>query len=401
MQSFHRVSVHYDSWCNGNMGKKTYCLGIPGGILVSLVFLDIAGCAVRPETTSPATPLPEGRSMLPEYLLKSFSFFGTQMELGEIGVVDVKGQIFPRALRVQTLPGALGEYNVSVVAPVVGPLKKGDVLLAHFWLRCDDSMTGEGYTTFRFELNRPEFSKAAQFKISSGKDWKENFVPFVSPRDFADGQARISFWTGYDRQTIDLGGIEVSNYESKVKLDDLPATKVTYVGRSADAPWRAEALRRIERIRKGDIDVYVTDAQGTPIPGTTVHAVLRRHAFGFGTCVDADLLLSNTPDVLRYKQTILSLFNRAVFENEMKWQATYNGVPPTVDRALAWLRSHDIPVRGHNLVWPGWQWLPPQLRKFENDPKALREITASSGGKITTARAEIVPGGSRVIINME
>ena len=155
----------------------------------------------------------------------------------------------------------------------------------------------------------------------------------------------------------------------------MPATKVTYVGRAADAPWRTEALQRIERIRKGDIDVYVTDAQGSPIAGATVHAVLRRHAFGFGTCVDADLLNSNTPDALRYKQTILSLFNRAVFENEMKWQATWNGVPPDVDRALAWLRSNGIAVRGHNLVWPGWQWLPTQLRKYEHDPAKLREIT--------------------------
>ena len=101
---------------------------------------------------------------------------------------------------------------------------------------------------------------------------------------------------GYDRQTIDLGGVEVFNYESKLKLDDLPATKVTYVGRAADAPWRAEALQRIERIRKGNLDIDVTDAQGAPIPGATIHAVLRRHAFGFGTCVDADLLNSNTPD---------------------------------------------------------------------------------------------------------
>jgi endo-1,4-beta-xylanase len=314
--------------------------------------------------------------MLSHDLLNVVRFDGKQLELGKMRLVDVNGQTFQSAIRLETLPGALGEYNVSAIAPVVGPVKRGDVLLAHFWLRCESSMTGEGYTTFCFELNHPEFNKAAQFKISAGKDWKEVFVPFVSPRNFADGQMRIAFWTGYDRQTIDLGGIEVFNYDSKVKLDDLPATKVTYNGRAPNATWRAEALKRIERIRKGNIDIYVTDAQGSPIPGATVHAVLRRHAFGFGTCVDADLLLENTSDALHYQHTILSLFNRAVFENEMKWQATYNGVPPNVDRALLWLRSNGIVVRGHNLVWPGWQWLPPQLKEFQNDPKKLREITA-------------------------
>jgi endo-1,4-beta-xylanase len=355
-------SLHYKVMCRG--------------ILASLMlFAVVASAANAPAAPTPIL-LPEGRSMLPAQLLELFSFYGTQTELGKMKIVDVKGEAFQRAMRIQTLPGALGEYNVTAIAPVVGPVKRGDVLLAHFWMRCENSMTGEGYTTFCFELNHPEFNKAAQFNISAGREWKEVFVPFVSPRNFADGQARIAFWVGYDRQTIDLAGVEVFNYDSKVKLDDLPATKVTYVGRDSNAPWRAEALQRIERIRKGNLDIEVADAQGAPIAGTTIHAVLRRHAFGFGTCVDADLLNSNTPDALRYKQTILSLFNRAVFENEMKWQATWDGVPPDVDRALAWLRSHDIAVRGHNLVWPGWQWLPPQLHKYENDPKKLREITA-------------------------
>ncbi|MGD0389615.1 MAG: endo-1,4-beta-xylanase [Tepidisphaeraceae bacterium] len=314
--------------------------------------------------------------MLPAHTLEAFSLIGTQQEIGKLWIVDVQREKFQRAMRIGTLPGAMGEFNVEAIAPVIGPVKRGDVLLGHFWLRCEDSMTGEGYTTFVFESNEGEFNKAAQFSISAGKYWKEVFVPFVSPRDFAVGQARVGFWTGYDRQTIDVGGVEVLNYESKVKRDDLPETKVTYEGRAADAPWRAEALQRIERIRKGDLDVYVTDAQGAPVANATVHAVLRRHAFGFGTCVDADLLVSKTPDALRYQQTILALFNRAVFENEMKWQATWNGVPPDVDRALFWLRSHGITVRGHNLVWPSWRWLPPELKRYEKDPKKLREITA-------------------------
>jgi GH35 family endo-1,4-beta-xylanase len=279
-------------------------------------------------------------------------------------------------MRIETLPGAMGDFNVEAIAPVIGPVKKGDVLLAHFWLRCDDSTTGQGCTTFVFESSAGEFNKTAQFRISAGKKWKEVFVPFESRRDFAVGRARVAFWTGYDPQTIDIGGVEVLNYESKVKRDDLPETKVTYEGRGADAPWRAEALQRIERFRKGDLDIYVADALGAPVANATVHAVLRRHAFGFGTCVDADLLVSNTPDALRYQQTILSLFNRAVFEWEMKWPATWNGVPPDVDGAMFWLRSHGITVRGHNLVWPGWGVLPPELRAYEKDPKKLRELTA-------------------------
>lgn len=354
-------------------------MAIRGGFLISMLLWGIVGCATQPRVvaTPPITASPPpGQSLLPPDLLGAFTFDGTQKELGGLSFVNVKGQSFARAARVQTLSGALGEYNVTLTCPVVGAVKTGDVLLAHFWLRCQDSMTGEGYTHFAFEVNHEPFNKATEFSISALKDWKEVWVPFISPRNFPNGQARIAFWVGYDRQTIDIGGVSVVNFGTKVKLDDLPATKVTYIGRAPDAQWRKDALDRIEKIRKGNIDVYVTDAQGAPLAGAAVHAVLKQHAFGFGTCVDADLLVSDSADAQKYKQTILSLFNRAVFENEMKWQETYNGVPPDVDKALNWLRSHNITVRGHNLVWPGWQWLPDQLRQYRHDPAKLREITA-------------------------
>jgi len=346
-----------------------------GGAVILLLLLGFGNHLMMAATQS---NVPAGQSVLPVNLLESFTVSGRQAELAQTKIVDVTGQQFSKALQIETMPGAKMEYSVSVSAPVTLAVKRGDVLLAHFWLRCADSMTGEGYTTFCFQENRPpNFEKAAQFSISSGKEWKEVFIPFTAPMNFPAGEAGISFWVGYDRQTIEIGGMEVINYQSNVKIEDLPQTKVTYVGREPDAPWRKEALARIERIRKGDLDVYVTNSHGMPMPDATVHAVQVRHAFGFGTCVAADLLLGDSPDAERYRRTVLSLFNLAVFENEMKWQATWDGVPPSVDKALAWLRSNGIVVRGHNLVWPSWQWLPRQLRQYQNDPAKLREITAA------------------------
>lgn len=339
-------------------------------------FLSMANCSdVQTADSSKMSALPTGQSVLSPSGLASFSLFGIQKELGTIAIVNADHADFHQAIQIKTEPGARAEWLVQIVAPVTRGVKKGDVLLGHFWLRCVDSMTGEGYTTFVFEIASPPFDKAVEFRISSRSLWKEVFVPFVAPRDFPAGKARIALRAGFDRQTIQIGGVEVIDYQSKVKVEDLPQTKITYAGRSPDAQWRKDALARIEKVRKGDLDIYVTDAGGAPVGGAEVHAVLRKHAFGFGTCVDADLILGTTPNAQRYRQTILELFNRAVFENEMKWQATWNGVPPDVDRALQWLREHNIQVRGHNLVWPSWQWLPPPLKAYEKDPAKLREIT--------------------------
>ena len=343
------------------------------GVVIWLAMVVLGGWS-NSAIAMPFKALPSGRQMVGE--LSQFGLGGKQMGLGKVQIVDVAGESFAKALKIESSAGAEEEYSVSVEGPIVGAVKKGDVLLGHFFLRCEESMTGEGYTTFTFEENHPEFEKSAQFKISAGKEWKEVFVPFVAQRDYADGEARISFWVGYDRQSIEVGGVEVINFESKLTRDDLPATKVSYAGREADAQWRKDALDRIEQIRKGDLRVYVTDASGAAVGDASVHATLKRNAFGFGTCVDTDLLLGNSPDAVKYQQTVVSLFNRAVFENDMKWQETWDGVPADVDRAMEWLHEHNIVVRGHNLVWPGWRWLPAQLRAYEKDPAKLREITA-------------------------
>jgi len=341
-------------------------------LLLSLMGVLIVSCSSGGVSSS----VPGGGQLLAKSGSTAFTLSGVHKELGKIRIVEVEHSDFKQAMEIETSQGARAEWNIEADAPVAQAVKKGDVLLAHFWLRCIQSIGGEGFTAFEFEENHGEFDKAVDFKIGFGGDWKEVFVPFESSRDFAAGEASICFRAGFDRQTIQIGGVEVVNDGTAVKITDLPRTKITYVGREPDAGWRQDALRRIDRIRKGDLDVYVRDSAGAPIRGAIVHAVLRRHAFGFGTCVDAGWLLGKGADSDRYRQTILALFNRAVFENDMKWPAVWNGVPPDVDRALKWLKEHDIAVRGHNLVWPSWRWLPPELKDYENDPQKLREITA-------------------------
>lgn len=360
------------------------------GILATLAIFGVnglIGCSADP----PANPLGHGEKMLPASNLGAFAPLGDQAELAKVQVVGVDQPTFKSAIQVETQAGARVDWNTEISAPVTKPVKRGDVMLAHFWMRCLNSMTGEGYTAFEFELNHGEYDKAVDFKISAGNEWKEIFVPFEADRDFPLGEARICFRVGYDPQTIQLGGIEILNYHESVKESDLPATKITYPGRDPNAQWRKDALARIEKIRKGDLAIYVTGPDGQPISGATAHVVLRQHAFGFGTCVDAGFLTGNTPDDARYRQTILSLFNRAVFENDMKWPEIWDGVPPMVDQSVKWLLDHNFKIRGHNLIWPSWRWMPPQLEAYEYDPKKLRAIIAKHiTDTVTHFRGEMI-----------
>jgi GH35 family endo-1,4-beta-xylanase len=141
----------------------------------------------------------------------------------------------------------------------------------------------------------------------------------------------------------------------------------------AAQPWRQAAEARIERIRKAELTVQVTRAGGKPAVGVPVRVYMKQHAFGWGTAVAGRLLLAEGSDADQYRRALLENFEMAVFENDLKWPQ-WERDRETPLAALRWLHSNGITrVRGHTLVWPGWRWLPPDLKTLAGDPAALRK----------------------------
>lgn len=118
--------------------------------------------------------------------------------------------------------------------------------------------------------------------------------------------------------------------------------------------WRAEADRRIDRIRRGDIAVTLRGADGALLADAPVSLRLVRHRFGFGTCVNTRLLREDA-DGERYRAVVLRHCNTLVCENEMKWYAVEKerGVLrwEEGDRMLAFAQRHGLSMRGHCLFW--------------------------------------------------
>ena len=141
--------------------------------------------------------------------------------------------------------------------------------------------------------------------------------------------------------------------------------------------WKREAQQRIERIRKTDLTVRVTDAEGNALPGAHVRAAMVRHAFPWGTCVQAERLLGQGPDDTIYRDKLQELFNCAVMENELKWNAWHGAYGPGFSRekteaALTWLKERAFRIRGHCLVWHGWENLQPWGASLGDDLPDLR-----------------------------
>lgn len=298
---------------------------------------------------------------------------GSQSQLGKVSVVDLDGQAFDHAVRVQTLGGVQDVWSVEAMALNSVPVRAGDVLVASFAVRAVESSTDQAFFRFNFEKASPDWNKSISIDLGVGPAWRRFTFPFKAGMSFDVGEVKAAFQCGYPPQVIEIADVRVINLGSDVDIDQLPWTRMSYPGREADAPWRAEAEARIDRIRKQDLTVEVRDEAGEPIAGAVVEVEQTGHAFRFGSAVVPDVIAADTEDARRYRRIAAELFNELVFENAMKWNNHGIGSPETIEAALRWAEEHGMTVRGHTLVWPGWRWLPESVHRLESDPQALRE----------------------------
>jgi endo-1,4-beta-xylanase len=291
-------------------------------------------------------------------------------------IVSVQGDGFDRAWQVQVSRQPAAEYQVQLVSTVSGKLNPGDVVLLSVWARTSASATPDhqGCIGLVLEQSSDPFDKLFARRFDLGPDWQRLDVAARIKREFGQTDCQIALRLGYFPQTVEIGGITLRRFDSSISLTDLPQTLLTYPGRQPDAPWRIEAEQRIDRLRKSLLTIHVTDANGNPVSNASIQIHELRSTFPFG-CVYNDsrfLATADSTDNLAYQNHFAQLFNTGVDEAGMKWP---NWEDPAKRQAtlhaLQWMHDHDIAVRGHCLVWPGWRHLPIDLHTFANDPAAL------------------------------
>lgn len=391
--------------------------------LVCLTFLGALSCIKRePRAQEPVTPaaaaqaeaqpeeaVGDGRAATGNYGkvkgvevlggkgVRAFTIQGDPQQL-DAKWFPAENQPFAEYIRAETKERATNSWDLQLRASNTTEIKAGDTMLATFYFRTSwvPDESGEGTSEFLFELARDPWTKSVEYPVRAGTEWKQMFVPFIAQEAFAPGEAQITFRLGSAKQVVEIGGLKVENFGKELALADLPKTRLTYPGIAPDAPWRAEAAARIEEHRKGDFKIVVQDAAGAPVDNATVAAKLIRHKFGFGTALPAEAIeRSEKPDNAKVLQYTTQLFNMATLENDLKWQPLDGdwGGSFTMERALKgvdWLNKQGLDVRGHVLVWPGWQNLPRSLRQKENDKAALkqaieqhiREVAGATKGKL-------------------
>jgi GH35 family endo-1,4-beta-xylanase len=286
--------------------------------------------------------------------------------------VAVSGQSFTEALRLSTAALPANTWDLRVRAAGNAPVRKDDTILATFSMRCVEPANGECALLLNVEQTVSPYAKSANVPFIAGAEWKRVRFVFRMAEDYSPGGYMIDFWMTQQVQVAEVGGISFENFGQGVAASSL-GVDALYEGAAPDAPWRAAAEERIEKIRKGDLTVSVAGEDGSPVAGAAVQVRMTRHAFGWGTAVDGARLLAAGADSDKYRQFFLDNFNCAVLENDLKWPG-WEANRTRALRAIEWLHANGVhKIRGHNLVWPSWQYLPRDLAALQNDPPALRK----------------------------
>jgi GH35 family endo-1,4-beta-xylanase len=275
----------------------------------------------------------------------------------DASIDDPAAREYSKALRLAVNTGPETQpWSIQVGQPVKHFVARNDAVYVRAWMRSPTrSRLGVMY-----EMGKEPYTKYVREIVKLTPEWKEYRFLGYADRAFQPGESQFKFFLGYESGTFDIAGVRVENYGAAPE-NMFTTTVDWYGGAEVSDAWRKPALERIEKIRKGDLRVLVTDANGRPVPNVTVRVEQKRHHFRWGSAVVAGRLVDTTNrDNLRYQAEVKRLFNTVVFENDMKWPQSDNNPAglARVDKAMEWLRANKIDVRGHNLVWGSEKYLP-------------------------------------------
>lgn len=303
-----------------------------------------------------------------------FDVTGDGAELLRVEGKETQDDQFGRVLEVEVLSPSQHFPKVQVGLGNEEMLMRGEPLLARFYLRAVESGKESGEVDIQFEVeNGKTFAISTQYRAHAVGEWEAFSVPFRVVRDLPPEEGVINFRVGGREQILQIAGLTVDRYPTGTDVNALPATPVnaSYMGMEADAAWRTRAEQDIRRYRMADLSLVVRDQQGLPVPGAKVRLKQRRHAFWFGSAVQAQRLVSGS-QVAEYRKMVARLFNAVVLENDLKWGRWLTHSEVTL-QAIDWLAQHDIAVRGHTLVWPNNKRVPSSFQNIVGDAENLRK----------------------------
>lgn len=281
-----------------------------------------------------------------------------------------------KALKITTNlePIAVYDYQLKMYPQL--DLLSGNFALLSYWAKAVEISDESGYAYAGpcYEQNYGDYKKAgsANHEIEMSENWKKYYM-LISANDenYLKDTSRFNMRFGYKQQSILIAGLKVELLKPGYTKKDVTyayTENPTYEGREEGALWRDEALKRIEKNRKTNITVNVSDENGNPIKDAEVKSEMIKNNFIFGTAVHNNLLQLSATDgasdkAKLYAKNVLKYFNTVVYDTAGKW--------PTIEKDRAqyatgiynWSKENNIDVRGHALFWDNLKFYPESFKQ--------------------------------------
>ena len=154
----------------------------------------------------------------------------------------------------------------------------------------------------------------------------------------------------------------------------------------------------IEKYRKGNLEIIVTDKNGKPVPGVKVEAVQKSHEFKFGANLFMLDELETEEKNQKYKEHFADIFNIATLPFYWKDLEPTPGNRrfakdsekiyrrPPIDLCIEYCKEHNIEPREHCLNYESWipEWLIDEPLPYikEKLEERIRILAERYGGEI-------------------
>ena len=263
-------------------------------------------------------------------------------------------------------------FNCASAIPIhKQALEKGRVVLLRFTAKTVKYSleTGEAKVNLLFRQS-DSYKNNIVSTQSISSNWQTYYIPFQSDIDIQKEHLAIVLHFGFSPQAFQIKDIKFELFPVGTSLEALPKTKIIYDGMEPEAIWRKKAITRIEQIRKGNFQLKILK-NGEPIANKSLSIKQKNHSFPFGGAISAKEIVEKPEHYKNFKKA----FNHVVLANDLKIKAwRWKQKIPTTLKALEILKNDGYKTKGHVLIWPGFNYLTPEIKENKEDPEAVTQI---------------------------
>jgi endo-1,4-beta-xylanase len=276
---------------------------------------------------------------------------------------------FTRATRRVISQGA-NLWDAGHFYKIQSNIEANDQCLIVMWMK---NTTGSSKVNI-FAENSTTFDKEIFTEISLSSSWQLFLLPFKSSKAYAKESLNIGLHLASTSHTVEIAGVALINYKKEFPFNQLPfqLNLPLYDGADANAAWRAKAAEDIIKNRKSNLNLFIKTKNDES--GYNVEVQMVQHQFKFGTALTSSFINQAASGSV-FEQKLLDLdgkghgFNEVVFGNDLKWPAWeqhWHSPQAEILDDIKWLKSKNISLRGHNLMWPSWQYSPSDINSSKS-----------------------------------